>query len=305
MLTGRSVTAPGNFHKVATTAAHEMGLRYMSDMSVVDSFANDLSTERQTPRLEVVGIDKEYPAATGPIQILRGLSLRADRGEFVSIVGPSGCGKSTLFNIITGLVPPTAGSVLVNGEDVTGSTSRHIGYVLQKDLLFPWRTVLENVVLGLEVRGVRKKDARTRARSLFATYKLEGYEDKYPSDLSGGMKQRAALMRTMVTDPDIILMDEAYKALDYPLKIALESELLETARTTGKTVVAVTHDIEEAVTMSDRVYVLKARPGEVVSEFPIDLGTTSTDINERRLAPRFNEFYEKIWRGIGQKPGAA
>ncbi|AFP36956.1 ABC transporter ATP-binding protein [Mycolicibacterium smegmatis] len=274
-------------------------------MSVVDSFANDLSTERQTPRLEVVGIDKEYPAATGPIQILRGLSLRADRGEFVSIVGPSGCGKSTLFNIITGLVPPTAGSVLVNGEDVTGSTSRHIGYVLQKDLLFPWRTVLENVVLGLEVRGVRKKDARTRARSLFATYKLEGYEDKYPSDLSGGMKQRAALMRTMVTDPDIILMDEAYKALDYPLKIALESELLETARTTGKTVVAVTHDIEEAVTMSDRVYVLKARPGEVVSEFPIDLGTTSTDINERRLAPRFNEFYEKIWRGIGQKPGAA
>lgn len=305
LLTGRSVTAPGNFHKVATTAAHEMGLRYMSDMSVVDSFANDLSTERQTPRLEVVGIDKEYPAATGPIQILRGLSLRADRGEFVSIVGPSGCGKSTLFNIITGLVPPTAGSVLVNGEDVTGSTSRHIGYVLQKDLLFPWRTVLENVVLGLEVRGVRKKDARTRARSLFATYKLEGYEDKYPSDLSGGMKQRAALMRTMVTDPDIILMDEAYKALDYPLKIALESELLETARTTGKTVVAVTHDIEEAVTMSDRVYVLKARPGEVVSEFPIDLGTTSTDINERRLAPRFNEFYEKIWRGIGQKPGAA
>lgn len=258
-----------------------------------------------THRLEVVGIDKEYRADTGVTQVLRGLTLHADRGEFISIVGPSGCGKSTLFNIITGLVAPTSGSVKVNGEDVTGTTSQHIGYVLQKDLLFPWRTVLENVVLGLEVRGTRKKDARERARGLFSAYKLEGYEDKYPSDLSGGMKQRAALMRTMVTDPDIILMDEAYKALDYPLKIALEGELLETARATGKTVVAVTHDIEEAVTMSDRVYVLKAHPGQVVHELDIDLGTTSTDINERRLAPRFNEFYEKIWRGIGQSPAIA
>lgn len=258
-----------------------------------------------TRRLEVVGIDKEYVTAAGTNQVLKGLTLHADRGEFVSIVGPSGCGKSTLFNIITGLVSPTSGSVRVNGEDVTGTTSEHIGYVLQKDLLFPWRTVLENVILGLEVRGTRRREARERARHLFAAYKLEGYEDKYPGDLSGGMRQRAALMRTMVTDPDIILMDEAYKALDYPLKIALESELLETARATGKTIVAVTHDIEEAVTMSDRVYVLKAHPGEVVHELDVDLGTTSTDINERRLAPRFNEFYELIWRGIGQSGAVA
>lgn len=253
-----------------------------------------------TRRLEVVGIDKHYATPHGVSRVLRGLTLHADRGEFVSIVGPSGCGKSTLFNIITGLVEPTAGSIRVNGIDVTGTTSEHIGYVLQKDLLFPWRTVLENVILGLEVRGTSKKEARERARQLFAAYKLEGYEDNYPADLSGGMRQRAALMRTMVTDPDIILMDEAYKALDYPLKIALEGELLETARATGKTVVAVTHDIEEAVTMSDRVYILKAHPGEIVDELDVDLGTTSTDINERRLAPRFNEFYEKIWRGIEQ-----
>lgn len=258
-----------------------------------------------TRRLEVVGVDKEYATTHGVTRVLRGLTLHADRGEFVSIVGPSGCGKSTLFNIITGLVAPTAGSILVHGADVTGTTSTHIGYVLQKDLLFPWRTVLENVILGLEVRGTRRKDARERARRLFAAYKLEGYEDKYPADLSGGMRQRAALMRTMVTDPDIILMDEAYKALDYPLKIALEGELLETTRAAGKTVVAVTHDIEEAVTMSDRVYILKAHPGEIVDELDIDLGTTSTDINERRLAPRFNEFYEKIWRGIGQSVAVA
>lgn len=258
-----------------------------------------------TRSLEVVGIDKEYGTSHGVNRVLRGLTLHADRGEFVSIVGPSGCGKSTLFNVITGLVAPTAGSIRVNGVDVTGATSEHIGYVLQKDLLFPWRTVLENVILGLEVRGTRKKEARERARQLFAAYKLEGYEDNYPADLSGGMRQRAALMRTMVTDPDIILMDEAYKALDYPLKIALEGELLETARATGKTVVAVTHDIEEAVTMSDRVYILKAHPGEIVDELDVDLGTTSTDINERRLAPRFNEFYEKIWRGIGQSADVA
>jgi len=258
-----------------------------------------------TRRLEVVGIDKHYATPHGVSRVLRGLTLHADRGEFVSIVGPSGCGKSTLFNIITGLVEPTAGSIRVNGIDVTGTTSEHIGYVLQKDLLFPWRTVLENVILGLEVRGTSKKEARERARQLFAAYKLEGYEDNYPADLSGGMRQRAALMRTMVTDPDIILMDEAYKALDYPLKIALEGELLETARATGKTVVAVTHDIEEAVTMSDRVYILKAHPGEIVDELDVDLGTTSTDINERRLAPRFNEFYEKIWRGIEQRADVA
>ncbi|CAN7175883.1 ABC transporter ATP-binding protein [Mycolicibacterium frederiksbergense] len=258
-----------------------------------------------TRSLDVVGIDKEYATSHGVSRVLRGLTLHADRGEFVSIVGPSGCGKSTLFNIITGLVTPTTGAIRVNGVDVTGTTSQHIGYVLQKDLLFPWRTVLENVILGLEVRGTGKKEARERARQLFAAYKLEGYEDNYPADLSGGMRQRAALMRTMVTDPDIILMDEAYKALDYPLKIALEGELLETARATGKTVVAVTHDIEEAVTMSDRVYILKAHPGEIVDELDIDLGTTSTDINERRLAPRFNEFYEKIWRGIGQSADVA
>ncbi len=258
-----------------------------------------------TRRLEVDGIDKEYTTSHGVTRVLQGLTLHADRGEFVSIVGPSGCGKSTLFNIITGLVTPTSGSIRVNGADVTGTTSQHIGYVLQKDLLFPWRTVLENVILGLEVRGTGKKEARERARQLFAAYKLEGYEHNYPADLSGGMRQRAALMRTMVTDPDIILMDEAYKALDYPLKIALESELLETARATGKTVVAVTHDIEEAVTMSDRVYILKAHPGEIVDELDVDLGTTSTDINERRLAPRFNEFYEKIWRGIGQSADVA
>ncbi|MCP1428202.1 NitT/TauT family transport system ATP-binding protein [Microbacterium foliorum] len=235
---------------------------------------------------------------SGP-QVLRDIDFYANKGEFVSFVGPSGCGKSTLFNIITGLLKPTAGSVRVNGQETTGHPSRSIGYVLQKDLLMPWRTIMQNVTLGLEVHGVPKREARERAAALFDTYHLAGHENSYPGQLSGGMRQRAALMRTMVTDPDIILMDEAYKALDYPLKIQLETELMTTVKESGKTVVFVTHDIEEAVTMSDRVYVLKAHPGEVIREFSVDLGTDSLQIAERRSAPRFNEYYETIWRSIG------
>lgn len=252
--------------------------------------------------IEARGIGKHYDIPGGEIEVLRELSFHIDPGELVTFVGPSGCGKSTLFNILTGLQPPTYGEVWVHGRETTGTTSREIGYVLQKDLLLPWRTMLENVVLGLEVRRVPKQESRERARELFATYGMSGFEDRYPSEVSGGMRQRAALMRTMLLDPEVILMDEAYKALDYPLKIELESELLATVRELGKAVVFVTHDIEEAVTLSDRVYVLKARPGQILSELKVDLGLDSTRIEERRLSPRFNEYYEEIWRGIGRSP---
>ncbi|HEY0258430.1 MAG TPA: ABC transporter ATP-binding protein [Lacisediminihabitans sp.] len=246
--------------------------------------------------IEVHGVSKRY--GDGPL-VLDGIDFYARSGEFVSFVGPSGCGKSTLFNIVTGLLAPSSGRVLVNGVETTGSPSRSIGYVLQKDLLMPWRTIMRNVILGLEVHRVGRAEARRRASALFDAYHLTGHEDAYPGQLSGGMRQRAALMRTMVTDPDIILMDEAYKALDYPLKIQLESELMDTVKAAGKTVVFVTHDIEEAVTLSDRVYVLKAHPGQLVQEIEIDLGTDSHAINERRLASAFNDYYETIWRSIG------
>lgn len=252
--------------------------------------------------LEAAGIHKSYPTPGGEVTVLRNLNFHANRNEFVSFVGPSGCGKSTLFNIITGLLMPDSGSILLKNRETTGTPSPELGYVLQKDLLFPWRTVIDNVILGLEVRGTPKAEARARARELFELYKMTGYEQKYPSQLSGGMRQRVALMRTMVTNPEIILMDEAYKALDYPLKIALESELLSVVKEQHKTVIFITHDIEEAVTMSDRVYVMKARPGEIVQEIEVDLGTDSLSIPERRLAPRFNEYYERIWRSIGTQP---
>lgn len=249
--------------------------------------------------LEALGISKAYPTDHGLNPVLRDLTFHADTNEIVSFVGPSGCGKSTLFNIITGLLAPDEGNILVGDKETTGSTSEKIGYVLQKDLLFPWRTVIENVILGLEIRGVDKKQARDKARDLLRVYRMEGYEDKYPSQISGGMKQRVALMRTMITDPEIILMDESYKALDYPLKIALEGELLSVIKRERKTVIFITHDIEEAVTLSDRVYVMKAHPGEIIDEIRVDLGTDSPIIPDRRVSPRFNDYYELIWRKIG------
>lgn len=255
--------------------------------------------------LEAIGIRKSYATPDGGrTTILRDLHFHANRNEFVSFVGPSGCGKSTLFNIITGLLTPDSGSILLKKRETTGAPSPELGYVLQKDLLFPWRTVIDNVILGLEVQGMPKREARERARTLFELYHMEGYEKKYPSQLSGGMRQRVALMRTMVTQPEIILMDEAYKALDYPLKIALESELLSVVKQQQKTVIFITHDIEEAVTLSDRVYVMKAHPGEIVQEIQIDLETESLEIPQRRLSPRFNDYYERIWRSIGTQPAS-
>ena len=209
-------------------------------------------------KVEAKGIYKEFNEEN-PITILRDVNFVAKKQEFVSFVGPSGCGKTTLFNIIAGLLAPTNGDIFIDQEKTTGTVSSQIGYVLQKDLLLPWRTIEENVILGLEVKGMKKREAKDRAIEYFKNYKLDGYQKKYPSELSGGMKQRVALMRTMIMEPEVILMDEAYKALDYPLKIDLESELLSTVKENKKTVIYITHDIEEAVTLSDRVYIMKVQ----------------------------------------------
>lgn len=249
-------------------------------------------------KLEARGIYKQF-GDENLITILKDINFVAHNMEFVSFVGPSGCGKTTLFNIIAGLLQPTDGDIFIDGEKTTNKVSPQIGYVLQKDLLLPWRTIEQNVILGLEVKGIKKNEAKDRAIEYFKNYKLDGYQKKYPSELSGGMKQRVALMRTMIMEPEIILMDEAYKALDYPLKIDLESELLTTVKENKKTVIYITHDIEEAVTLSDRVYIMKARPGEIVREMNIDLGIDSMRMNERRASKMFNEYYETIWQSIG------
>lgn len=251
--------------------------------------------EHSKTALEILSVSMTYPG--NDAEVLRDISFHADKGEFVTFVGPSGCGKSTLFNIVAGLLAPSSGSVIVDYKENTGSPSDKIGYVLQKDLLLPWRTIRKNVTLGPELSHNRHIDAQ-QITELFHAYHLHGYEDSYPDQLSGGMRQRAALMRAMLMNPEIILMDEAYKALDYPLKIELESELLDRVKDSGQTVVFVTHDIEEAVTLSDRIYILKAHPGEIVDEMQIHLSCNSNKINERRLTPEFNEYYERIWKTV-------
>lgn len=252
-------------------------------------------------RIQATSVSHSYVSRGASSEVLKAVSFEAHPNELISFIGPSGCGKSTLFNIIAGLLTPTSGDILIDGEVTTGRPHPAIGYVLQKDLLLPWRTILDNVLLGLEVRGVPRAQAVEKARALLPQYHLAGCEDKYPSELSGGMRQRAALIRAIILDPSIILMDEAYKALDYPLKIALMSEFYAMIKAQRKTAILVTHDIEEAVTLSDRVYVLKARPGEIIDEISIDLETSSTQIQERRLAPSFKHYYQHLWQSIASQ----
>ncbi len=211
-----------------------------------------------------------FETPTGTFRALEPLTLQIETGRFVSLVGPSGCGKSTLFNIIAGLQFPTEGRVLIGGEDATGTIGR-VGYMLQKDMLLPWRTVLDNVILGMEIQGVPKPQARERALPLLQRYGLGGFEHNYPNSLSGGMRQRAALLRTLLFDTDVILLDEPFGALDAQTKLQMQEWLMQLWADFNKTVVFVTHDVEEAIYLSDEVHVMGTRPGRIVETIPIGI----------------------------------
>ena len=204
------------------------------------------------------------------LPVLDGVSFDVAPGEFVSVIGPSGCGKSTLFNVVAGLVRPDGGRVLVDGSDATGRTDP-FAYMPQQDLLFPWRTVLDNTALGLEVAGVRRRDARARARALFAPFGLAGFEDARPGELSGGMRQRAALLRTVVQDRPVLLLDEPFGALDSLTRTDMQAWLDGVRGRFDWTVLLITHDIREAVYLSDRVIVLTPRPARVHREVTVGL----------------------------------
>ena len=214
-------------------------------------------------------ISRSFPQPDGRTRsVLEPVSLQIDSGRFVSLIGPSGCGKSTIFNIIAGLLEPSSGRVLIDGEDATGTIGR-VGYMLQKDLLLPWRTVLDNVVLGMEIQGMKRGQARARALPLLERYGLGGFETHYPSALSGGMRQRAALLRTLLFDCDSVLLDEPFGALDAQTKARMQEWLLQIWADFRKTVIFVTHDVEEALYLSDEVYVMSARPGRIIARFDI------------------------------------
>jgi len=218
--------------------------------------------------LDQVGMTFATPA--GPFQALAPLTLSIPPGRFVSLIGPSGCGKSTVFNIVAGLLRPTAGRVFIDGDDATGTIGR-VGYMLQKDLLLPWRTVVDNVILGMEIQGVPLRQARQRALPLLRRYGLGGFEQVHPNALSGGMRQRAALLRTLLFDTDVMLLDEPFGALDAQTKLHMQEWLLALWSDFGKTVVFVTHDVEEAIYLSDEIHVMATRPGRLVETIPVPI----------------------------------
>ncbi|MFT7116369.1 MAG: NitT/TauT family transport system ATP-binding protein [Rhodoferax sp.] len=225
---------------------------------------------------------------------VRDVSLTVGAGEFVSVVGPTGCGKSTLLNVGAGLLVPSTGSVHVFGQPLQGINSR-AGYMFQAESLMPWRTALSNVMAGLEFRGVPPDQARAQAEEWLRRVGLGGFGDRYPYQLSGGMRKRVSLAQTLVLDPDIILMDEPFSALDIQTRQLMENELLALWAAKKKAVLFITHDLDEAIAMSDRVVVLSAGPGShPIGEFTIDI-PRPRDVAEVKMTPRFIELHKAIW----------
>lgn len=223
-----------------------------------------------TARLELRAVSKSFDDRASSVDALEHIDVTVMDGEFVSIIGPSGCGKSTLLNIVAGLEDPSSGEILLNGQPEPQRLGR-TAYMHQKDLLLPWRTVLDNAVLGLEVAGVQRRTARQRARSLIDRFGLRAFEDRYPALLSGGMRQRAAFLRTVLTERQLMLLDEPFGALDAFTRADMQEWLLGLWEELGRTIVFVTHDVDEAVLLSDRVLVMSPRPGRIVGNYSIDL----------------------------------
>jgi NitT/TauT family transport system ATP-binding protein len=247
------------------------------------------------PRIELRQAGMRYCSQRGETEALAGLSLTVAPGEFVSLVGPSGCGKSTVLSLIAGILRPTAGEVLVDGRPVAGP-SRRMGYMLQRDYLFPWRTVLENCLLGPEVQGLHLPKARDRVERLLAETGLAHFREAYPDQLSGGMRQRAALVRTLAIDPDILLLDEPFSALDFQTRLTLADEVWAILKQHGKTAVLVTHDIAEAIAMSDRVLVLSNRPAHIKSAHQIRFAGPERPVPfAAREAPEYPGYFQRIW----------
>ncbi len=246
-------------------------------------------------RIEFRSVVKHFPAKTrgeAGVTAVRDITLSIADGEVVSLIGPSGCGKSTLLNMGSGLYLPTEGQVLVNGSQVTGPR-REVAFMLQKDLLLPWRTVCENAELGLEIQRVPAPERRPRAQALLHKCHLTGFENHYPHQLSGGMRQRAALARTLAVDPAVLLMDEPFSALDAQTKMVLQQDLARTLASERKTALLITHDLIEAIVLADRVLVMSSRPGTIIEEIAIELPERDNPLKRRSL-PRVVEYVAQL-----------
>ena len=240
--------------------------------------------------LELQDISHAYHGMEGETLAISHLSFSLKQGDFVSIVGPSGCGKSTLLSIISGLIPPESGTVKLAGN--------HIGYMLQKDHLLEWRSVYRNIILGLEVQHSVTADTKEKAYGLLKQYGLEQFANAKPSELSGGMRQRVALIRTLILEPDLLLLDEPFSALDYQTRLAVGDDIGQIIRKEKRTAILVTHDLAEAISLGDRVIVLTERPGSVKTTVPIHFPEDKNTPLLRRNTPEFNEYFHAIWKEL-------
>ena len=241
--------------------------------------------------LTIRDLTKSYHDMKGEILAVDGINLDVYDKEFIAIVGPSGCGKTSLLSILSNLEKQSSGTITYYKDDIK------IGYMLQKDALFPWRTILDNCLIGLEINHTLNENSKKRVIQLLNTYGLGEFIYKYPNSLSGGMRQRVALIRTLAVDPDILLLDEPFSALDYQTRLALSEDVYKIIKQEGKTAILVTHDLAEAISLCDRVAVLTKRPAKIKRIYDIELTNKSTPINNRRCK-EFSIYYDKIWRDL-------
>jgi NitT/TauT family transport system ATP-binding protein len=247
--------------------------------------------------LTLRGIQHTYFTKTSAVTALNDISLDVREGEFVSFLGPSGCGKTTLLSIIAGLIQPSDGQVKLQGKSVKEAANQ-TGYMLQQDYLFPWKTIEENILLGLKIGGSLDETKKEEVLSLLRQMGLENVEKLYPKQLSGGMRQRVALVRTLATEPKLLMLDEPFSALDYQTKLKLEDLVSNTFKTFGKTAILVTHDIGEAIAMSDRIFLFSPRPGRLHKTFSITEELRNLSPFEARNHPLYNELFQTIWKEL-------
>lgn len=247
--------------------------------------------------LELKNIHYAYHNPDGETPAINGISFILNKGEFVAIVGPSGCGKSTLLSIIAGLLIPEKGFIKINGKYLHESTT-NVGYMLQHDELFEWRTIYNNVILGLEIQHMLTARTREKAHNLLDVYGLKQFENARPSELSGGMRQRAALIRTLVLDPDLLLLDEPFSALDYQTRLNVGDDIGQIIRQEGKSAILVTHDLSEAISLADRIIVLSGRPANIRQTVPLIFDLEQDTPLNRRNSPEFKHYFNLIWKEL-------
>ncbi|MBE5971627.1 MAG: ABC transporter ATP-binding protein [Lachnoclostridium sp.] len=249
------------------------------------------------PKLEVRSLNYSYHSMDGETQALSNISFTVAPGEFLAVVGPSGCGKSTLLSLISGLLKPSEGSVFLDGTPVTFGDTR-IGYMLQKDHLFEWRTIISNACLGLEIQRKLNEESRARVKELLAAYGLEAFVNARPSELSGGMRQRAALIRTLALEPDLLLLDEPFSALDYQTRLAVCDDISTIIREQKRTAILITHDLAEAVSVADRILILTKRPGRIKNTLSIKFPDNAMSPLMRRNCPEFSSYFNEVWKRL-------